>query len=285
MAKRIDGANKMKLGYICTNFNNSHYTVEAVRTLVASAAQKYELCVIVVDNFSIAEHRDTLVKLAAEYPCVDLILNDENVGYFPGLNCGIRHARSKYPDVDCLIVGNNDLIFSLEFCDQLVSQRELLETHAVVSPDIVTLDGEHQNPHVVTSISKMREIIYDLYYSNYFVAQIILWLARVTKRVTKRRDELGYREAQHIYQGHGSCYLIGPKFFAHFSEFWAPTFLMSEEYFLSKQLSDWNMQIWYDPSIQLTHSYHGSLASLPSRQKWEMARTAHRVYRRYVGLI
>lgn len=272
----------MKLGYICTNYNNSHYTVEAVRTLAASAADKHQLYVIVVDNFSTAEQRDILKELASEYSCVDLILNDENVGYFPGLNCGIRHARAKYPEVEYVVIGNNDLLFSLEFCDQLESQRALLDTHAVVSPDIVTLDGEHQNPHVVTSISKTREIVYYLYYSNYLIAQIILWLARVSKRVTDRSDELGYREAQHIYQGHGSCYLIGPKFIASFAELWAPTFLMYEEYFLSKQLADKKMSVYYTPAIKITHCYHGSLRSMPSKKIWEIARKSHSIYLEYV---
>jgi hypothetical protein len=79
--------------------------------------------------------------------------------------------------------------------------------------------------------------------------------------------------------------LIGPKFFQHFEVFWAPTFLMGEEYFLCKQLSDKGMQTFYSPEIQLTHCCHGSLSSVPSRKLWEMAREAHKVYRQYVKVI
>ncbi|EKD97397.1 MAG: glycosyl transferase family 2 [uncultured bacterium] len=76
--------------------------------------------------------------------------------------------------------------------------------------------------------------------------------------------------------------MIGPKFFQHFGELWAPTFLMGEEYFLSKQLSDQGMQTYYTPEIRLTHCCHGSLHSVPSRKLWQLAREAHKVYRRYV---
>lgn len=275
----------MKLGYICTNFNNSNFTVQAIRSLLASAAAEHELSVIVVDNLSKPDDRAMLKQLAIDLPCVDLILNDENVGYFPGLNFGIKQARAKYPDVEYWVIGNNDLEFGPEFCNQLERQRMLLQTHAVVCPDIVTLDGEHQNPQVIDSIGKFRELIYDLYYSSYVLARVILWLARVTKKVTDRKDELMHRKAQHIYQGHGSCYLIGPKFFATFTELWAPTFLMGEEFFLSKQLSEKGMRFFYNPSIQVTHCCHGSLRAIPSEKIWQYGRIAHKLYRKHIKII
>jgi GT2 family glycosyltransferase len=269
----------MKLGFICTNFNNSKFTLDAVRSLIASAGDLHQLRVVVVDNLSSPEQRKILIRIANEFPCVDLLLNDENVGYFSGLNCGLRHMREHYSDVQHLIIGNNDLLFALDFCAQLDAHSSLLDQHAVVSPDIVTLDGEHQNPHVIRAISKGREFVYDLYYLNYRLAQLILWSAKISKRFTDRTDEVSHYESQKIYQGHGSCYLIGPMFLANFPELWAPTFLMGEEYFLSKQLADKNMSVFYTPSIKVTHCCHGSLRSIPSKKIWSLGREAHRIYR------
>lgn len=275
----------MKLGYVCTNFNNSHFTVDAVRSLVASARDRHHLQIVVVDNLSTDAHRATLIELSKEFSCVEVLLNEANVGYFRGLNCGIRHLRNKYPDYEALVVGNNDLLFATGFCDQVEANTDLLDAHAVISPDIVTLDGEHQNPHVISSISKWREVVYDLYYSSYLLAQCILWLAKVSRRFTDRSDESNHSVAQHIYQGHGSCYLIGRKFFQHFDEFWAPTFLMGEEYFLSKQLSDQGLKVFYSPSVQVTHCCHGSLQTVHSKRIWELARDAHSVYRKHVKVL
>ncbi len=275
----------MKLGYICTNFNNSHFTKDAVRSLIESASDQHQVHVVVVDNQSSSEQRDVLQIIAEEYPCVELLLNNENVGYFPGLNCGIRHMREHHPEVKHFVIGNNDLIFPSDFCDKVQKQIKLLGVHPVVSPDIITLDGVSQNPHVIKSISKMREIVYDMYYSNYLLAQVILWVARISRFFSDRRDELQHHTARPIYQGHGSCYLIGPKFFQYFEELWAPTFLMGEEYFLSKQLSDKGMQTYYDPTIKLTHCCHGSLSSIPSRKLWQFAREAHKEYRKYVKVL
>jgi len=46
---------------------------------------------------------------------------------------------------------------------------------------------------------------------------------------------------------------------------WAPTLLIGEKFFLSKQLSDKGTHTWYDPAIKLTHCYHGSLQNAPSQ--------------------
>jgi len=58
--------------------------------------------------------------------------------------------------------------------------------------------------------------------------------------------------------------------------------MMSEEYFLSKQLSDVGERVFYDPRIMVRHLWHASVDQLPSRRRWEIARDAHRVYRKYV---
>ena len=270
----------MKIGYVCTNYNNSEYTAEALRTLLANDAHEY--FVIVVDNCSDESNAALLRSLTSTYPQLSLVMNDVNVGYFRGLNIGIKRLRANHPDVNWMVVGNNDLIFPADFADKLADNAERLCVHSVISPDVITVDGEHQNPHVISRISTIREIFYDLYFSNYHLGLLIHRLAGLLKFMVDRPDEDQWRLAQPIYQGHGSCYLLGPRFFKTFEELWAPTFLMSEEFFLSKQLSDVGQQVYYDPSIQVIHHWHASLAKVPNRKRWEIGRDAHREYRKYV---
>ena len=58
--------------------------------------------------------------------------------------------------------------------------------------------------------------------------------------------------------------------------------MMSEEFFLSKQLMDVGEQVYYEPKIRVIHHWHGSLEKIPGRKRWDMARDAHREYRKYV---
>lgn len=270
----------MKIGYVCTNYNNSEYTQKAVKTLLSNTRHTYE--VVVVDNNSNIDEAAILKSLGDQLSNVEIISNACNVGYFRGLNVGITALRTKHPDIEWMVIGNNDLEFPADFSDRLANATQTLRAYPVVSPDVVTIEGEHQNPHVICDISPVREMFYDLYYSNYYLGIVIQKLARLLPRLSERTDEEQWRVSRPIYQGHGSCYLLGPQFFENFEELWAPTFLMSEEYFLSKQLSDAGFMIFYEPAIQVIHHWHGSLEKLPNRKRWSFAREAHREYRKYV---
>jgi len=272
----------MKIGYVCTNYKNTADTREAVCSLRRNGGDEYRI--VVVDNNSDNESVEALKKLANEFENVELILNKDNVGYFRGLNQGIRHLRSSQPDINITVVGNNDLVFPADFAESIRSNLSTLEKYAVVSPDIVTLDGVHQNPHVIHKIGKFREFIYNLYYANYYLAIAIRKLAKLTSSFTDRPDKTHHDVAQKIYQGYGACYVLGPVFFRHFVELWAPSFLMHEEYFLSKQLSDKGLSVYYEPSIRVQHRCHGAMATITSRKAWEAARAAQKIYRQHVRI-
>lgn len=270
----------MKLTYVCTNYNNSKYTVAAVASLARNVG--HEVRIYVVDNASRPNEVQQLRALASTNSTVRIIVNKVNIGYFAGLNVGIAAARRDDAHATWMVVGNNDLEFPKEFCDCLERRQAEYSLHSVVSPDVVTLDGEHQNPHVIDNISSMRELFYDLYYSNYWLGQLVYRAAKMFPKVTRRGDEDHWRVARSIYQGHGSVYVLTPKFFGQFESLWAPTFMMSEEFFLSHQLKVVGERVWYSPAIKVIHHWHGSLQTLPNRSRWNMARAAHREYRKHV---
>jgi GT2 family glycosyltransferase len=271
---------KMDIGYVCVNYNNSSYTRDAVNSLVVNRAHEFHI--VVVDNNSDKANVEILQKLQAEHANVEVVFNETNVGYFRGLNLGIARLKARKPEVEFMVVGNNDLLFPADFGNSIAENCAMLRLHPVICPDIVTLDGVHQNPHVIERISRVREVVYDIYYSNYYVALLIRRLAHLTARFTDRNDETEWSIRRLIYQGHGACYVLGPVFFQNFAELWAPTFLMGEEFFLSKQLRDLGLSKLYEPSIVVQHRCHAAIDQIPNRRVWEFSRDAHRVYRKHV---
>ena len=270
----------MNVGFVFTNYNNSSYTREAVKSLADSVyAEQYS--VVIVDNNSMPEDVEALIGIKRDYPSIEVIYNQQNLGFFKGWNVGIEQLRRGKPALDFMVIGNNDLVFPQDFLKQLENCRSNLHSYAVVSPDLVTLDGVHQNPHVRHRISAFREFVWDLYYSNFALARLIQWAASLTRAISERKDYTSYQQAGVIYQGYGACYILTPVFFEHFETLWAPTFLMGEEYFLWKQLIDKGQQIFYEPGIVVQHHDHASTAKIPGRELWEIYRESHLIYKKH----
>ncbi|WP_127021662.1 glycosyltransferase [Rheinheimera mangrovi] len=270
----------MRVSYVVTNFNNTDFTEKMLESLKHCSN---EIHVFVVDNGSSKVEQGKLVELSKLHSFwVTAIFNENNLGYFEGLNVGIRRARQDFPHVELMVVGNNDLIFPENFLQQLEQSADVVSRYPVLSPDIRMLDGTPQNPHVIKSISKVREVVYDLYHSSYWLAGLIVKLAKLTHGLTDREDEKQYEVAQEIYQGYGACYVLTPLFFKNFNDLWAPTFLMYEEFFLSKQLEEKGFKTYYEPRISVTHYCHASTGMIPGELKWQYSCQAHKEYRKYV---
>ena len=270
----------MSVGFIFTNFNNTKFTEGAILSILDSDA--FTAPIIVVDNASRTEHVEKLKELETRFAHLKVIYNKKNAGYFKGLNVGIEYARDNFKEVQYWVIGNNDLVFPNNIYASILGCQTILDKYPVVSPNIVTIDGFPQNPHVISKISKFRELIYDLYHLNYFLAGVIKKVAKLTHAFTDRDDETQHEIAQEIYQGYGACYILTPVFFQNFKELWSPTFLMYEEFFLSKQLEEKGFKTFYEPEIKVQHHWHATTDQLPGRLYWELSRNAHREYRKHI---
>jgi GT2 family glycosyltransferase len=271
----------MKSGFVFTNYNNSRYTKDVIYSLSKSNSFS-DIYIVIVDNKSEDKDIENLIKISQDYPSVKIIFNQNNLGYFKGLNIGIKYLRDYYPDINYITVGNNDLFFPSDYIDSLKKKISLFNKFPIVSPDLITLDGVHQNPHVINKISKVRELIYDIYYFNFYVSLMIGYIAKITKKFTDRRDEEEFDIAQSIHQGYGACYILGPVFFKHFALLWAPTFLMGEEFFLSIQLQKVGHKVYYEPSIKVNHHDHATMGTLPSRKLWEISSDSHKIKKEFL---
>jgi len=276
----------MKVGYVCTNYNNSRFTREAVESLLAAQGAA-RVRVVIVDNRSSDDDVAALTAIAREHPAVEVVLSDRNVGYFPGLNLGLRRLRELHPDIRHVVVGNNDLVFPADFLDRLEQHADVFEQWAVVAPDLVS--GEHhQNPHVLHPISRARRLVWDAYYRWYALAYVIRLFAEVTRPFTSRREtRVGHGlhdQPRPIILGLGACYLLGPKFFQHFDLLYAPTFLMGEEFFLAEQVKTIDQSVYYDPRFVVHHHGAATTNEVPSRRLWTLSRDSHHVYKQFLGL-
>ncbi len=270
----------MKYVFICTNYNNSHYTGTAVDTLLRGEAPP--ALIVVVDNDSTKDQQDELRRLVSGQPNVELLFSEKNVGYFAGLNLGLHRARELEPDADAYIVGNNDLEFPADFGTQLARRSDTIAERMVVAPNILTITGIRQNPHAIRPLSRLRGLVLDGYAASFHLARLLTHVAKLTHKVTRRKDVDSHHAEGFIFMGLGACYILSPRFIKRVGELPAEVFLMHEEFFLSRRISEEGEAIYYIPEIVVHHHDHGSIGVVSSRLIWGYWRDSHRLYRRYV---
>lgn len=268
--------------FICTNYNNSHFTKTAVETLLGG--EHPPVLIVVVDNDSMPEQQSRLRADVEGIAGVELIFSPKNVGYFAGLNIGLRRACELQPGADAYIVGNNDLEFPSDFGTLLANRADTIAQRMVAAPSIVTIDGTRQNPHAIRPVSRLRELAFDGYASSYHIARLLTWVARHTSRFSRRRDVDNASFEGFIYMGLGALYILSPRFIQEIGQLPETSFLLHEEFFLAKRLAEADEAVYFVPEILVWHHEHGSVKLVSSRRMWSYWRESHRLYRRDVKL-
>lgn len=267
----------MKVVYIFVNFNNS---IESIETVESIDKMEKKSLVIIVDNCSSGEDLSRLKSKFFGQDGVIILENSQNVGYFPGLNVGINYVHNNKIHFDFIVVGNNDLSFPSNFMAKLKLRQEFYRDVPVISPDIVTLDGVHQNPHVLVKIGVVRELLYDLMYSSYTLFKFFISCSKILGTLSKRGDESEFETSREIDQGYGACYILSRKYFEFWYELPNDSFLFYEEFFLTHQLKSQKLKVYYDSYISVIHRLHKSTSNQPKKMMWEHARNSHWKHRR-----
>ena len=202
----------VRFGFVVLNFVNYDDTIACVKSILkVNAVENYPI--VVVDN---ASQNDSFSHLQREFrntPCVNILLNESNGGYSVGNNRGIRFLREI--GVENVIIATNDTeVISDNFLCALGSVN--LTGVGVVGFDVITPNGEHQNPsmseltllyilnlHFYEATKKIRGFLY-----RFFPALERRRKLFVAEAIHKLTEESGARKgARKVYMLHG-CFLV-----------------------------------------------------------------------------
>lgn len=120
---------------IVLNWNNAPDTLACLASL---AQQDYPHRVLVVDNGSTD---DSVERIRAAYPDVELLETGENLGYAGGNNAGIRYAWAQ--GADFLFILNNDVTLDPACLGELARAAVAEPRAGIVGP--LVLDAETPN--------------------------------------------------------------------------------------------------------------------------------------------
>jgi len=226
--------------------------------------------IIVVDNNST---NDSYIRLREKYDKIKnvyFIKNDDNLGFAKGNNVGYRFAKYKL-NSDFIILLNNDTIIEQEnFIDIVINKFEKTKFY-VLGPDIMTLDGNHQNPQRERLVGRDELKKSILYYKIYLILnymgleEIVHKVYKNLKCLISNNKENNYKiynsnfiEEQENVQLHGSCLIFSPLYVKKFIGLYEKTFMFMEEDILYYTLLQEKFKSLYSPEIKIIHKEDGS---------------------------
>src|SRR5271156_5281237 len=115
---------------ITVNFNHNHVTEALLASI--SKLNTYPIEIIVVDNGSTV---NPVPQWKIQYPNIQFIRSEDNLGFSGGNNLGIKEAKGDY-----LFFVNNDTEFTEHLVDRLVDTLNDHPEAGMVSPKIRYFD-------------------------------------------------------------------------------------------------------------------------------------------------
>lgn len=263
--------------FVSVVYNNYEDTYDFCHSLSRMRVDSGALRCVIVDNSTELSVSARIDDLKVVFPFVEVLRPGGNLGYFGAFN--YYFESNLFDKSRVVIICNNDLVFESDFCLRFLSAA-YPDDVLVVCPDVLTRDGIHQNPHVLSYRSGWSRLRLDIYFLNYYLAcglrVIQRWMRFFASNKVCHEASPGY-----VHMGIGACYVLTDKFFSYFSHLDYPHFLYGEEAYLTRQVHSVGGKLFYDPSLKVLHKESATLSKLPSRVTYEFAREGYWDYRRF----
>ena len=247
-------------------YNNQRQVIR----LLQSLSENYDLAVggdsggidfYLIDN---ASSDDTVELVKQEYPWVQVLTNEQNVGFGAAHNRVLPQLESKYH-----LVINPDIVLIEDAITPPVAFMEEHPEVVMVTPRILNLDGSEQK------LPKLRPRF------KYVVArrfeQHLAWAQRLCREYT-RADER-FDQPTVIENCTGSFFIIRTEIFRELGGFDPRFFLYFEDNDLSVRVQEYGDIVFY-PETQVMHGYQRAAMKSP-RALWLQIQSMFRFFAKH----
>lgn len=247
------------LSVIIVNWNTRAFLQQCLSTL---PREELPIEVLVVDNASGDGSAD---MVRAQFPWVQLIASDKNLGFSSGNNVAARRARGTY-----LLLLNPDTIVPPGTLSTLVYFAETHPQCGAAGPELQNADGSRQRS-CWRGAPGLKMALADALYL-WRISLLGAWFGS-----EYRADELqNARTVDHLL---GACILIR-------RETWHAVGELDEGYFLFLEETDWCVRarragwaIFFVPEARVTHFGQESMRLAPSKNLPQFYRSYLKFYR------
>lgn len=254
-----------RFSFVVLHYQNLNDTVECIEALLKLHYEDYHI--IVVDNGSPNRSGEELGKVFDKQKNVHLISSSINLGFAKGNNLGYIYAKNELHSDFIFLLNNDTIIDQPDFISLIVSKYEKEKFH-ILGPDIITLDGRHQNPSVPTlqnySILK-KQIRHHKMLLILARLGIDLLLEKWKKKFIKKpfvsspeTPNLAKDKEQFGVKLHGSALCFSTDYIEKYDGLYSKTFMYSEEAILYYVCKRDNLVTLYFPEAKVLHKEDGA---------------------------
>ena len=267
--------------FVTVNYNGYEHTELFIQSVNSIKVQENDIVdIIVVDNFSDKKDIFKHEKLIEEYKNVLFIKSKQNLGYFGGMNLGLDKIKNKVQKT--ILICNNDLTFDNQF---LINYKDINFASDIflIAPNIITKEGRQQNPHVLDRVSKFEIFQNDIYFSNYYIGNLVKILFSFVKRKKEKEEKFIKNYPQRVIKrGIGACYILTENFLSKFDTLDNKVFLWGEEAVLTHQIEQYGGKTLYTPTLKIIHHESASVNTIQSKKRYQILQKSYRAYRDYL---
>lgn len=251
------------LCFVILHYQNITDTINCVESILKlNKTKNIKINIILVDNKS---PNDSGLELKQKYEKdsnIDILLLDKNYGFSKANNIGYTKALEYNPDL--VLVSNNDILINdNEFFNKIINLYNANgKKYAILCPDIVNIDGQHQNPLRKDYINLKKtyknylykKLIYILLHIPYICKKVYKFeLNRTNKWMNKyyNKSTIEYKD---YFVPFGAFVIYTKKWIKTEKQaFPSDTFMYAEEDFLSLYCLKKKYKMLYCPEIVVNH--------------------------------
>lgn len=279
-----------KFAFLILHYMNADVTRNCIDSIGATMSGG-DYSIVVVDNASNNGSYEVLKETYADNDNIHFLANEKNLGYARGNNVGFVYAKHELK-AEWICLANNDVVFFDSMWMNKVMELYQKAPYYVLGPDIVTPEGEHQNPFR-TTVSNKKTVIKTLVHDEIVYILLKLGLQRKLRSKMNIKDiraDVNWRDSQEDFKGvlHGSCLLFSPDYIKEFEGLYNGTFLYAEEEILCYILQKLGYRYTYYSGVQVTHCHATSFKkSIQDEDKRKMVIVKNRIrsYRKFLKIV
>ena len=243
----------MKIAYIILHYMAYDDTIECTNSILdISNNCNHDVKIIIVDNGSSNNSCSILKEKYKDNNNVTIIINDSNLGFAKGNNVGFLYAKNIFK-ADFIVQLNNDTIINqTDFNDRIIKLYDQ-NTYAVLGPDIITLDGCHQNPVKNVNWTFFKLFIFR---TKKIIQYLMTFIPFMDKYLHINESSFRKHMVDRIVIDttlHGACYIFSSDYISKFDGLYDKTFLYMEEDILKLRADYYGYKMIYSPDVRIIH--------------------------------